>query len=1281
MKKKAKIITCAVLSLLMIVAALPLSGIDFGELFKAEAAVQQLSSHKQSGDYVYKIQSSSDAYITIIKYLGSDKNVVVPETIDGYTVRSIDTEAFTDQAEGSTTSSGKTYWTNDNLAKIESVVLPDTVTYIGQSAFENCSKLTSITLPESLYSIYTRAFKGTGITELVLPEGFSYLGANALEGLPITELVLPESVTDIYSNALYCETLEKITVKGHVQTFSSKAFTSYYGEKVNGKTQYESCSPDEIIFHKSISGTAPSDFPSGYDIIKDEETGYWNAVPYEKTDYKDVLDENKVYQNGYFKYIINSDNEAIIVEFTSMSTTAVQISKTVPRGNEEIPIVEIAPRAFEDCTKLKRLVIPDTIRRIGFSAFEGCTELYSINIPEGLKRIESAVFKDCESLGNITIPDTVEEICGSAFENAYLFYSENFDGSKVKIIGARAFYNLVSTLNDFVFNENLTEIAPYAFYRSGLESIVIPEGVEKIGKYAFYSYNGRNLKSVTFPSTLKSIGTSAFEYCPLTEIDLPENLEHIGADAFAYTNITAVEIPPLMTRLSSGVFQHTQITSVHIPSNIKIIGSGVFEYCPITQITIDEGVEKIYNYPFAYAEVEELTIPSTVKTIYCVSLAYMKIGTLNFKANAVIASSSSRDSLLGYCQSIDTVNFGENVTFIDDYFATDSNVKVFNFSDSIESIGEKAFYNCTKLTSVDWPANLKTIEDYAFASCINLEIDLPDTVTTIGAYAFENCDALTELILPKKTESVGAYAFSNCDGLTEVTIPENVQSISEYAFRNSVNIETVNFYASACSIIPYEEVTADNLPESPFVTSEALQKINIYGTVKELPAYLFSGIKGIDTVTLPDSVTDIGTAAFANSGITDFTGSDNLESVEEYAFYGCESLVSVELGKNIMLMGAYSFSGCNSLTEIYIPDSVTIIEMEAFKNCKNLETVRMSSNVDYIPREAFYNCVSLSSFTWDAESKLVGRLAFGGCVSLSEFDFVNLEKLYVNSFLGSGVTVVNLGETENESSPTPLTTIEVQSFKNCESLETVGIGGSVTTVKSQAFADCTSLETAVIADSVTEIANDAFDGCDNLTIYCSETSYAYSYAQAQGINVSTFVIAAIPNQTYTGSEIEPAVSVSLSGKALNENNDFSVAYANNINVGTADVTVKGAGDFKMFASRANFTIVTRSIALASVAPIVEQDYTGSAVTPSLTITDGANILVEGRDYTVSYSNNINEGTATAKITGIGNYSGSASAEFTINNQSSLQRLFNSVSAIFNSLFARIRAFFAGLFQS
>ena len=154
------------------------------------------------------------------------------------------------------------------------------------------------------------------------------------------------------------------------------------------------------------------------------------------------------------------------------------------------------------------------------------------------------------------------------------------------------------------------------------------------------------------------------------------------------------------------------------------------------------------------------------------------------------------------------------------------------------------------------------------------------------------------------------------------------------------------------------------------------------------------------------------------------------------------------------------------------------------------------------------------------------------------------------------------------------------------------------------------------------------------------------------------------------------ISVSALGNKLAENVDFGVTYANNVNVGNADVTVKGKGDFRMLASKANFTIVTKNIAKVTVAHVADQPYTGEAVTPKLTVTDGVKYLVEGKDYTVTYYNNVEEGTATVKITGKGNYSGLATTSFVISEETEELNFFEKLIAAIENFFKRIASLFA-----
>ncbi len=146
--------------------------------------------------------------------------------------------------------------------------------------------------------------------------------------------------------------------------------------------------------------------------------------------------------------------------------------------------------------------------------------------------------------------------------------------------------------------------------------------------------------------------------------------------------------------------------------------------------------------------------------------------------------------------------------------------------------------------------------------------------------------------------------------------------------------------------------------------------------------------------------------------------------------------------------------------------------------------------------------------------------------------------------------------------------------------------------------------------------------------------------------LSGVTVAAIPAQTYTGSPITPALAVSEGVKMLVLGVDYSVVYSGNLNAGTATATLTGLGDYAATTS-ATFQINAKPISTVAAAAVPAQTFTGSAITPTLALTDGAKTLVVGVDYSVAYSGNINAGTATITVTGAGNYSGSRAVTFQI----------------------------------
>ena len=324
-------------------------------------------------------------------------------------------------------------------------------------------------------------------------------------------------------------------------------------------------------------------------------------------------------------------------------------------------------------------------------------------------------------------------------------------------------------------------------------------------------------------------------------------------------------------------------------------------------------------------------------------------------------------------------------------------------------------------------------------------------------------------------------------------------------------------------------------------------------------------------------------------------------------------------GKKVTKIGGYAFSGCIGLTSVEIPSSVTSIGYFAFRDCIGLTSVEIPSSV-----------------------KWIGSGAFGGCSSL--------ESLKVSE-----------GNVEYDSRENCNVIIETVSNTLVVGCKNTKIPSSVKWIGESAFSGCSSLTSVAIPPSMTGIGYGTFSDCsENLIIIGVPGSEAEKYAQSHGIAfnpVEDISKAAITlekdSYIYDGKPKTPAVSVELGGKTLAPNTDYTVSYQDNINAGTAKVAVEGKGNYigsaqKEFTIKKADTPAKGDISEASITlERVSYTYDGKPKGPAVTVKLGGKTLAPNTDYTVSYSDNINVGTAKAAVTGKGGYTGSKSAAFAI----------------------------------
>ena len=254
-----------------------------------------------------------------------------------------------------------------------------------------------------------------------------------------------------------------------------------------------------------------------------------------------------------------------------------------------------------------------------------------------------------------------------------------------------------------------------------------------------------------------------------------------------------------------------------------------------------------------------------------------------------------------------------------------------------------------------------------------------------------------------------------------------------------------------------------------------LSEYSIREGVKVIGDSAFWGCESLTSINIPNGVTTIGNAAFQGcESLTSINIPNSVTTIGWCAFQGCESLTSINIPNSVATIGEGAFYVCNSLTSINIPNSVTTIGKNAFLGCRSLTSINIPNSVTTIGDSAFDGCESLTSINIPNSVTTIGVYAFWGCNSLISINIPNsVTTIGDLAFNGcESLTSINI--------PNSVTTIEEGAFAGCESLTSINIPNGITTIGNEAFRRCESLTSINIPSSVTTIGKGAFLDCRNL---------------------------------------------------------------------------------------------------------------------------------------------------------------------------------------------------------
>ena len=413
-------------------------------------------------------------------------------------------------------------------------------------------------------------------------------------------------------------------------------------------------------------------------------------------------------------------------------------------------------------------------------------------------------------------------------------------------------------------------------------------------------------------------------------------------------------------------------------------------------------------------------------------------------------------------------------------------------SEGVTEISSGAFYGCPFMGTITIPSSVQRICYDAFycnyaltkviisdiAAWCNINFDdnanplcyahhlyinenteitnltIPSGVTSIGAYAFHDCTGLTNVTIPSSVTSIGTEAFYGCTNLTNVNVPESVVSIDEEAFTNTP------FFNNMTGLVYLGKVAYKYVGTMPDNTNIIINN----GTATLAPS-LFSFCSGLKSVTIPESVTNIGERAFENcSGLTSVNIPSSVTEIGNFAFIRCTGLTSVTIPESITSIGRSVFNGCSGLTSVIIPESVTSIGMYAFDGCTGLTSLTIPVSVVDISEGAFYGCSGLTSLTIPGSVNSIGMSAFEECTGMTDLTILE--------------GVVNIGE---------------YAFYGCRGLTSASIPSTATNINKCAFRGCTSLTTVynynTTPQTITEKTFSIYEGATLYVPYGTKGSY------------------------------------------------------------------------------------------------------------------------------------------------------------------------------------------------
>ena len=839
----------------------------------------------------------------------------VPINGDTYEIKSIASGAF------------------NNCRYIDSLIISSGVESIGKTAFQECSNITYLDLPNTLKSVGYQAFQYCyDLKKLILPASLTSIDEWAFSFCGLNTVISHVETPFETSKSVFCTKWE-YDENGNMVFYDYDA-TLYV--PVGTKSAYETVSswnmftdikegdPKEETVDHIIYSYDVSDYTAK--VIGSDFTDYIGkltipaSVPINGETYVvKTIGSYAFSDNYYIDSLIISDGIEIIENnaFSHVERLRyIDLSST---------LTSIGDRAFQNCYNLQKVILPESLTSIGNRAFMWCNALKSvvsrIKTPFEIDKssfaksdnyydeekgywVEGYVKSDATlyvPLGTLSAYEAIEgwtmfnEIVeGEIKETTYNGLNYRYVEGKGEATVIAGDYSQITKLTipgsievdgvSYVVKAIDNSVFSSCY---SLDTLIIENGVERIGQNAFY--NCSNMKSVSLPVSLKSIGDYSFaDSYNITNLIIPEGVKTIGHNAFRWcSGIKLLELPSTLDSIGDYAFYRCSNLS-RVVSRIKTpfkISKSVFCY----EDYWENDAQVFRNSPAT------LYVPTGTKSAYEAYEGWNMFDGGIYEGDP----KEGKSGIYSYIYMTDSKT--ATIVGVDDISQNKLEIPATAVIDGdsykIIGIGNEVFSN-KYLTSVIIPDGIETIGKRAFNQCYSLRsVKLPNTITIIGDYAFQNCNVLDTISIPTKIKSIGTSAFWGTK-ITEVKIPATTTFVGRNAFAYCEQLKSI--------VVDSENKVYDSRNNCNALIETAYNKL----------------VQGCSTTVIPNSISEIG----------------------DQAFYGSSGLTNISIPNSIVKIGSAAFYSCRNLTTINIPSKVEYIGSEAFGFCSSLNSIRVDQN-------------------------------------------------------------------------------------------------------------------------------------------------------------------------------------------------------------------------------------------------------------------------------------------------------------------------------------------------